>query len=75
MIPRYRLERARSLVFQLDRPPGLLRVVNDLGAALGIVIVLREIGDTNALELRVSDGQKLPARLVLPAGAIVPPTV
>jgi len=75
MIPRYRLTERASLHFLLGRRPDLLHVVNDLGATLGIVIVLREIGDTTELELRVSDARKLPSRLSLPDGAIVPPAL
>jgi hypothetical protein len=75
MIPRYRLASATSLGLLLHRRPYLLHVVNDLGATLGIVTVLRGIGDRVVLEVRVSDGQKLPSRLDLPDGAIVPPPI
>ena len=75
MIPRYRLGVAKSLRFLLGQKPSLLRVENDLGAKLGIVIVLQGSGDTAELVVRVSDGQKLPARLLLPDGAIVPPAL
>jgi hypothetical protein len=73
MIPRYRLAVATSLGLLLDRKPYLLHVVNDLGVELGIVTTLQGSGDRVWLEVRVSDGRKLPAHLVLPDGAIVPP--
>ena len=74
MLPRYRLDVARSLGFLLDRRPVLFRVENDLGAALGIVIYLQGSVGTGELVVRVSDGQKLPARLALPDGGVaVPP--